>query len=192
MEVAAIKRELRESLLVRRREAPPTAAMGSAATQVLCDTPEYRAANTVAMYVALPDELPTEVLLERARAEGKRVLLPRILVAGEPAFAAFTSFEELRPGRYGVREPAVGSPVVSLSEAGVVVVPGVAFDRLGGRLGHGGGYYDRALARIKGGASFVVGFAASEQVVEELPRERHDVDVDAVATEGELIRMAGK
>ena len=89
-------------------------------------------------------------------------------------------------------EPAIGSPVVSLSEAGVVVVPGVAFDRLGGRLGHGGGYYDRALAGIRGGTSFVVGFAASEQVVEELPRERHDVDVDAVATEGELIRMAGK
>jgi 5-formyltetrahydrofolate cyclo-ligase len=188
VDLAARKRALRQQCVGRLRARPPTEAEARAATRLVAATPEFRGATRIALYAALRDELSTRPLEAAARADGKRVALPRILPGGRLELVWVDSFEELRPGRYGVPEPPDGGTTVSLAELDVVIVPGVAFDREGGRLGRGGGYYDRALAARVGRRPFVVGFAQSTQVVDRVPREEFDQPVDAVVTERELIR----
>lgn len=133
----------------------------------------------MALYAALADELPSRPLFEAVRAAGKEALFPR--TDGDSlAFCAVATWEELVPGRYGVAEPSSrASPVVP---GGLVIVPSVAFDRAGHRLGRGGGYYDRAFAsRRMAGWLVAVGYAF--QLVDEVPHAPHDRRMDAVVTD---------
>ena len=149
--------------------------------------PEFGSAACVALFASLPAEIPTRPLFEAARQARKRCLLPRTVAPGELAFAEVACWEDLRRGRYGVREP-IGGDEVPLAEAGVVVVPGVAFDSTDGRLGRGGGYYDRALAGLDRTTCLVVGVTFSGCVVDEVPRADWDEPVDVVVTEREVLR----
>ncbi len=121
--------------------------------------------------------------------------LPRAAGGGALEFCEVLHWEDLHPGRYGVPEPPEGAKRVSLARSAVVVVPGVAFDRRGGRLGRGQGFYDRALRaargepRGEGAGPFVVGLAVSSQLLEEVPVESHDESMDAVVTEREIARV---
>jgi 5-formyltetrahydrofolate cyclo-ligase len=142
----------------------------------------------VGLYAPLPDELSTELIERAAREAGKRVALPRMQPGRRLEFVWNRSFEDLRPGRYGVLEAPAGGELASLGELGLLVVPGVAFDRAGGRLGRGAGYYDRALAARVGSGPHRFGFAESSQIVEEVPMEEFDQRMDAVVTAREIIR----
>ncbi len=102
-------------------------------------------------------------------------------------FARAERVEELRPGRYGVREPAATAAVEALGSDVLVLVPGVAFDESGGRLGRGRGIWDRALADARGAVVFGVGYEL--QVVERIPREAHDRPMDALVTERGIRRF---
>ncbi len=187
MSQAARKRELRDQLLSSRKLRPPTRAVADACAALVAARPEFIAAGSLALYAALPDELSTVPLFEMALHAGKRVAFPRIEKGGVLSFGWARSFEDLRPGRYGVLEPPQGSASVALAEVGLAVLPGVAFDRAGGRLGRGGGYYDRALAGTRRPPPFVVGIAESTHIVEVVPAEAFDQRVDAVATEREWV-----
>lgn len=133
----------------------------------------------MALYAALSDELPSRPLFEAVRSAGKEALLPR--TAGDVlAFCAVRAWEELVPGRYGVAEPPIRATPIAPS--GLVIVPSVAFDRAGNRLGRGGGYYDRTFAVGKAAGCLVaVGYAF--QVVDEVPHGPHDRCMDAVVTD---------
>lgn len=133
------------------------------------------------MYAALPDELPLACVLASVRAAGKTPLWPRVLPDGRMVFARADRVEELRPGRYGVHEPSAAAAVESLGPDVLALVPGVAFDARGGRLGRGGGIWDRALADAIGAVAFGVGYEL--QIIERLPREAHDRPLDALLTE---------
>ena len=100
-------------------------------------------------------------------------------------FAACSSLDTLGTGRFGIREPTSQHPVVSLADADVVLVPGLAFDGRGGRLGRGAGYYDRALAPIGSvdARRALIGVALSIQIVPAVPMDARDVAVDRVVTE---------
>lgn len=187
-DLAARKSEMRRRILAARRACPPAPAAAEAAAALVVATAEFRSASCVAVYAALPDEMSTEAIWRAAEAEAKRLALPRTRPGGGLEFVWVETWEDLAPGRYGVPEPPDGSALARLSELHVVVVPGVAFDRMGGRLGRGGGYYDRALASLSDERPFVVGLAGADQIVEEVPRQDFDERVDAVATERELIR----
>jgi 5-formyltetrahydrofolate cyclo-ligase len=149
--------------------------------------PEYRRCRRLVTYAALPDELPLVDVLTSARAAGKTLLWPRVLPDGRMVFARAERVEELRPGRYGVREPAATAAVETLGSDVLVLVPGVAFDECGGRLGRGGGIWDRALADARGAVVFGVGYEL--QIVEEIPREAHDRPMDALVTERGIRRF---
>ena len=123
-----------------------------------------------------------------AQLDGKRLLFPRTLAGSRLSLASVDRIEDLRPGRYGVREPAADAPVHALGPDVLVLVPGVAFDGHGGRLGRGGGVWDRALAERRGAAVFGVGFEL--QIIERVPREEHDQPMDALLTEAALRRFA--
>jgi len=148
-------------------------------------------ARTLAVFASLPGEVPTGPLIQAAWTSGRRVLLPRVIADGELAFHEHVQDGPLLSGAFGVAEPPATAPQASLSEADLVFVPGLAFDRLGGRLGRGAGYYDRALTEALAGGTrkrgagepATIGLAFALQIVDAIPMEPHDVHLDAVVTE---------
>ena len=157
------------------------AALSAAVTANVLALPEVASASVVAAYVGVGTELPTLPLLSALRAVGAVVLLPVLLPDDGLAWGRYEG--SLVPGRMGLREPADRD--ADLSAADVVVVPGVAFDAAGRRLGRGGGSYDRALAAV---TVPVVGIALDDEVVDEVPVEPHDRRVDVVVTPTRVLR----
>lgn len=139
----------------------------------------------MAIYASVGDELPTGPILDALNAQGRVALFPRCR-RRLLEFAPAERFEELADGRYGVPEPT--GPAVALEPGDVVVVPGLAFDGDGGRLGRGGGYYDRTFPPGTR-APFLVGIGFDFQRVEAVPAGAHDRRLDAVVTERETIRI---
>jgi len=184
------KSALRERLVCARAAWPPPerAAASLLAAQILEHTPAWRSAATVGLYAPMGAELDTGPLCERAARAGKRVAWP-FLRPGRIAleFAACKA-SDLVPGPLRTREPPRGAAEVPLAELDLVVVPGVAFDASGHRLGRGGGHYDATLALLP--ASVVrIGLAFELQVVPEVPSEAHDAPVDAIVTERRLVSV---
>lgn len=183
VELAEAKRELRRRLAARRRAlpAPQAAAAAAACASHLLADAGVRAARRVALYAALPDELQTRPCFEGLRELGIECLLPRSHPDGGIDFARVARWEELTPGRYGVPEPPAGAPAAELGRGDWLLVPGLAFDAEGWRLGRGGGAYDRALAAGVGPRP--VGLCYAFQLVGHVPHDSHDRPVDAVVTE---------
>ena len=152
----------------------------------------HRGLRSAALFAALPDELPTRPLFDWLRGEGARALLPRVVASpggSRLEFAEVRAWEELAPGRYGLREPPRASSDLGLSAVDLIVVPGLAFDADGGRLGRGRGMYDQALGALDASTRApVFGWAYTFQVVDAVPCGRHDQRVDGVITESGLHR----
>lgn len=174
--VPEAKRVMRAEVRSRLLALPPAkrALEEELVTAALQDTPEWRAARTVLLYRSVAPELSTVGLANAAWRTGKRVLFPRVTDAGLAlhAVAAWTGFE---PGPLGIPQP-LASPPVPPQEVDLAVVPGVAWDAAGGRLGRGGGHYDRLLPHLR--LAWGVGF--SVQVVAAVPQEAHDRSVHRV------------
>ncbi len=138
----------------------------------------FRAARCVALYCALPDEPATRSTIERWKAMGRRVVVPRV----EGDAMRFFDWDpgQLAAGAFGIEEPAAGAVCCPPGAIDLVAVPGVAFTAAGDRLGRGRGYYDRYLSQpaFRG---FKVGVCYAHQLTETLPVEPHDVRMDAVA-----------
>lgn len=177
------KGALREQLLLVRAALPPSfrESASRAIAARLVALPAWREARTVALYAALGAEVDTAELARLALAAGKRVAWPRTSPTGPGLSFASCAPAELVPGPARTLEPPADAPPISLQSVDLFVVPGVAFDAAGGRLGRGRGHYDAALSRIRPGA-IRVGLAFDEQVVAEVPVEPHDVRLDAVVT----------
>ena len=127
--------------------------------------------------------------LPAAGAAGScKVLVPRCPEPGRLEFAAVEDWSALCAGRFGVLEPAASQPALELGAGDLAIVPGLAFDRAGRRLGRGGGYYDRAFPAERSDAPTLVGLAFEFQVVAEVPSACHDRRMDAVCTEAGLMR----
>jgi len=158
----------------------------------LVEMVEASGAETVGVYVSLEKEVDTREVIEEWWKQKKRVVVPRVICKEEETgargrgengleLAAVKSWEDLEERRWGIMEPRKGLPAVKVDEVEVLVVPGLAFDRKGGRLGRGRGYYDRLLVGAK---ALKIGLAYSCQVVEEVLLEKHDVRMDAVIDGG--------
>jgi len=178
-----MKTRLRLEMKARRAALDPAAgAAASAAAQArLCAWSVFRNARGVACYLAAPGEAGTELILKACFEAGKRVAVPAR--RGGPAdygWCRFTPDTPLRAGALGIREPA-RPEWVEPAELDLIVVPGVAFDAAGRRLGHGLGCYDRLLAAV--GPALKAGLAFEWQLAPEVPAEAHDVPMDAVVTE---------
>jgi 5-formyltetrahydrofolate cyclo-ligase len=146
--------------------------------------PEVGAAGTVMAFWSFGSEVETSALIERLHEAGKRVVLPRI-AEGEIAAVAYAPGDPVTATSFGAMEPA-RADVVTAEDVDVVIVPGVAFDRRGGRVGYGGGFYDRLSSRAPAVPAVAVAFAV--QLVDEVPQGRSDRRVDAIVTEDEVIR----
>jgi 5-formyltetrahydrofolate cyclo-ligase len=182
------KTSLRTTLRARRAALDEEARREAAQTvgRVLLDLPEIRSARRVLVYAAFGDELDLDPFAAALLGRGVEVCLPR--VAGEALeIAAVEGLAALAVGWRGVREPPSSAPPVPPTALDAAVVPGLAFDRSGARLGYGGGHFDRLLARLSPTAA-VIGACFQIQLVEALPVEPHDQPVHVVVTECEVVR----
>lgn len=188
------KRALRRCMMARRRGVSRGSAevAGRSAAEHLTALEEFRGARVVALYAALPDELPTQFAFEACTRMRAAALLPRCVAGCDLEFAPVTRWEELRPGRYGVLEPPAERAAVALDAVDLIVVPGVAFDRAGRRLGRGRGHYDRVLRSEAAGAPFRVGLAFAFQLVGRVPTGPLDRDVEIVVTDQGALRATQK
>lgn len=190
--VAADKHALRKRLLVERAALPLAArAEASAAIARRLETlQELAQARAVLGYAAFGAEVDLDGYLAARLAHGRQVYLP--WVDGDDLRAARVAdlAGALAPGWRGVREPCPRARTeADPTVLDAVVVPGIAFDRRGHRLGYGGGHFDRLLSRLRSG-TFVVGVAFDAQLVDAVPVEEHDVPVDAVVTESCTVRAS--
>ena len=142
----------------------------------------FRRAKTICCYVALPYEVQTWQMIERMLERGKRVVVPRVQRRARrlQCCEIRDPSTELMPGAFGVWEPVRSARrFVRLGDLDLVFVPGLAFDRRGHRLGHGGGYFDRFLARVPR-TTPTIGLAFRFQLLDRLPVAPHDRALHAV------------
>ena len=190
---AADRHELRQLMAERRRALPPPARMAAALglRRSLEQLPEYHTDVRVAGYWAAGGELPLNLVIPPLATRGQRFLLPLLARNKELHFAPWRDGDAVAPNRYGIPEPVAPHEWFAPFQLDLVLVPLLAFDRRGRRLGHGGGYYDRSFAFLRDQARptepLLVGVAYDFQEVEQLDEQPWDVPLDYVATDRELI-----
>jgi 5-formyltetrahydrofolate cyclo-ligase len=182
------KRSLREALVAARRAIPPEerADRSRAIASRLVSLDAFIRATAVALHASMGAEVDTAPIAELALLAGKRVAYPRVVAGSRVLAFAACAPEALIPGAFGTREPPPEAPSVPLPAIDLVVVPGVAFDVSGRRLGRGGGYYDATLALLPRGAA-CLGIAFEAQLVAAVPEEPHDRRLDGVVTEARVL-----
>lgn len=191
----AEKRRIRRAMRERLREI--TLECAQSAGLRIADEIErlavWRAAARVVLFASLPDEIDTTAIWLRAIRDGKSVLLPRLTSARSLEFAIASKSTLISGSRYPVPEPPFESPAMDLNQCDLVLVPGLAFDRQGGRLGRGGGYYDRTFApgSMPGPRPILIGVGFGFQVVDRLPMTSLDVRMDGILTETEAVLLDG-
>jgi 5-formyltetrahydrofolate cyclo-ligase len=187
------RRELRQNLAERRRALSPRERIAAAQglRHSLEQLPEYHTDQRVAGYWAIDGELPLNLAIPPLAARGQQFLLPVLGEGRRLRFAPWSAGEDVRPNRYGIPEPAEPREWLEPFQLDLVLVPLLAFDRQGQRLGYGGGFYDRSFAFLKEQARptepLLVGVAYAFQELEQIEAEPWDVPLDLIATDRELI-----
>jgi len=193
MNIQARKQALRRSIIAARDNLTPSLRAYSSKRIVdqIGSLAIYKAARTVLGYLNFGSEVASEVWVRQALTDGKQVLLPRVNKASKrlELFEAKDLDSDVAAGSYGIREPLVErcERFKALNEIDLILMPGVAFDREGGRLGYGGGYFDKLLAQLPRRPVLIAG-AFAMQVIAEIPQESTDHKIDWLVTENETIR----
>lgn len=133
--------------------------------------------EVVMLYSALADEVPTQTLMDELVALGKTVLLPRVINETDMELRRYTGKQDLQEGAYGIMEPT-GELFTDYGTIDVAIIPGMAFDAEGHRLGRGKGYYDRFLVRVPN--LYKIGLCFSWQMVDHIPCDQHDIRMDKI------------
>jgi 5-formyltetrahydrofolate cyclo-ligase len=188
---AAIRKQAHEN---RRAQADKDTVSVSIVDRFM-KLPEYAAAQTVMFYVDVRDEARTRHALPEALTTGKRIVVP-YCVDGELELFWLESMDELELGMYRILEPkaelrTVASKKLQPEDLDLIMVPGVAFDRQGGRTGHGKGYYDKLLEHAKPQTPLVA-LAFECQLFDEIPMDSHDIYMDKVVTESAVYDGRGR
>ncbi len=187
-----MKEEIRKQVLKERNALTPAEVAEKSARIIekLVTTKEYRSAVNIMTYIDFRNEVQTRDLIKRAIAEGKRVSIPVADVVNRQLIPSLLVDYpgNLQPGTWGILEPKPGClRALDPSEPDLVIVPGVAYDLKGNRLGYGRGFFDRFLMLVKPGAVFV-GLAFEFQIRPAVFPEAYDIPVHLLVTENRLIR----
>jgi 5-formyltetrahydrofolate cyclo-ligase len=187
------KQELRGRIL-RDRDAKPAEARTAASASIaatLSMRKDFASSTTVLLTLPFGSEWDTRALVAAALARSKTVALPRVNLATRMLdLCAIARLEDdAAPGYRGIPEPAAHCRLLDLASVDWVLVPGVAFDADGGRIGYGGGFYDRLLPLLRADAYRIAG-AFEMQIVDRVPAASHDVTVAAIITEARTISIA--
>lgn len=177
------KSESRKQILALRKAVPDELLKENSAkiTEKVIAHPEYQQAKLVFAYVDAKGEVKTDGIIQHAWANRKKIAVPK--VHGDiMEFYQITSYDDLEEGYFGIMEPK-GSckEVTEIPENSVVIMPGVAFDKKGNRIGYGKGYYDKYFGKYPG--LYKIAIAFSLQIVEAIEADEFDVKADCVITE---------
>jgi len=187
------KKALRAAVLAARDEMPSHARQqaAEAIAQRLGSLDAYREANSVLTYMSFGAELDTHAFFDRSLRDRKLVVLPRIDKASKSLkLHRVESHADLVDGVWGIREPRVDAPLMAIADIDMVLMPGLAFDRAGNRLGYGAGYYDRLLAPVARLKPLRVVAAFDCQVVDAVPAGPADQPFDMLVTESLILRIS--
>jgi 5-formyltetrahydrofolate cyclo-ligase len=190
-----LKRAIREQAHAQRTQQEDKDRLSGVICQKFAALPEYAAAKTVMFYLDVRSEVRTRHYLPTALGHGKRIVIP-YCVQGELELFWLTSMDELSVGMYRILEPrpelrGLPEKQVDVKELDLVMVPGVAFDRSGARMGHGKGYYDKLLEHARPDTPLVA-LAFECQLFPEIPTQTHDVFMDKIITEREIYCGKGR
>lgn len=172
------KKALRQMIRLRKQE--HSAAESSALFAALQSESHFANARTLLLYSALPDEVQINPLFDGLIAQGKTILLPRVVSDTDMELRLYTGADSLQPGAFGIMEPT-GPLYTDYAAIDVAVIPGMAFDADGHRLGRGKGYYDRFLPLIP--RAYKIGLCFPWQLVDEVPSDAHDIMMDGVISQ---------
>jgi 5-formyltetrahydrofolate cyclo-ligase len=189
------KTTIREQAHANRKSQPDKDVISQQITDRVFSLSEYRDATTVLWYVDVREEARTRQAFPQALASGKRTIVP-YCVDGELELFHLEAMDELELGAYRILEPKAAlrdlpKKKVSVKEVDLILVPGVAFDRNGGRTGHGKGYYDKLLEHARRDTPLVA-LAFECQLFDEIPMQAHDVYMDKVVTELAVYQGRGR
>lgn len=175
------KKALRREIGIKKRALTPedVDARSAILAKRFFDTPQYQTCQSLYAYMPFNQEVRTESIIRRAWADGKRVAVPKV-IGREMVFIWIEDFDALKPGYYGIPEPVEDAPIADDPTA-LVLMPGLAFDRKGHRVGYGGGFYDRFLEREPNHPK--VALCYDFQLFDRLDAEAHDIPVDLVITD---------
>lgn len=183
------KQEIREKIKLKRKALKKTEAKKKSrliAMKFLI-TQEFLFAKTVFLYTSFKNEVDTRELIQVANLLGKKVALPVVdKKRHEIFFREFKGFKKMKKDAFGILEPEKSCRKVPARKADLIVVPGIAFDKSGNRIGFGKGYYDRFLKKVK--RTPKIALAYDFQIVKKIPATRKDVKVDWIITESRIIK----
>jgi 5-formyltetrahydrofolate cyclo-ligase len=191
----ARKKEIREQAHANRKAQEDKEPLSQQICETFAALPQYVAAKTVMFYVDVRTEVRTRQYLPTALTHGKRIVVP-YCVDNELELFLLESMDELSIGMYKILEPREdlrGLPEkrVDVKELDLIMVPGVAFDRNGGRMGHGFGYYDKLLEHARADTPLVA-LAFECQLFPEVPTQSHDIYMDLLITEQQVYPGKGR
>lgn len=185
------KNAIRQQILAARARLSPQERQvkSESVGRRLFDLPEFCKSRTVLFFVGFGTEVSTISMIERAVEQGKTVVAPRVCEDSDHLELRQVSnpAKELSEGAMGILEPKRACPEVPLGRIDLIIVPAVAWDSEGYRVGYGGGFYDRLLARNENGITVGLGFEC--QIVQQVPRAQHDLGVDMLITEERVLRF---
>lgn len=185
------KQSVRKEILEKRKSMSKDEAVSKSndVTKFLLSTDAYKNANTIMAYIDFRNEVNTEKLIKKAIEDGKKIVIPiSIVETRQLVLSELIDYDnELESGAYGILEPKKEFiRETDPKSVDLVLIPGVAFDRRGFRIGYGAGYYDRFLERVRPDVSKIA-LAFDLQMVPFAYEDSHDVPVDMVITESEII-----
>lgn len=180
------KAATRERMKTLRARTPERARLerSKKIAEQLRGLPEYQSATHILLYSPTRGEVEVEAIEEHARSKGKRLVYPRV-VGEELSLHEIRSRDELSEGAFGILEPTESAPLVSPDAIELALIPALAVDLNGTRVGWGGGFYDRLLPTLK--FAFRCGLIYDFQLIAESPREAHDCPLHAAIAEDEII-----
>lgn len=194
-DLAERKNAIRTAAHAARKSQADKESVSAAITDRVMAMPEYQKALCVMWYVDVRDEVRTRHALPQTLTSNQKIVVP-YCVDGELELFHLESMDELELGMYKILEPKaslrdVASKKATIEELDLVLVPGVAFDRQGGRTGHGKGYYDKLLENARPDTPLVA-LAFECQLFDEIPMQSHDIYMDAIVTESAIYPGRGR
>lgn len=180
------KQQLRDALLSQRSATLPEqrAAIHAAICQRVLGSDKYRAAKTLFIYWSTAEEIDTHTIIADALQHEKRVCVPKCLPGHRMQPRQILSERDLTEQTFGIPEPGAHCAPIPPSEIDLCIIPALACDRTGARLGYGGGFYDRFLPQT---AAYRMALCAHDRILPQLPVQPHDIQCACIITEQEVM-----
>ena len=195
MTIVNDKKMLRKEILAKRKniDTAKKEDMDKKIADKLYESKYYKEAKNIFIYISYDSEINTKEIINRALIDNKKVYVPRTEFKTRLMDAVeIASLDNLIESEYGILEPAMEEPHIEPDELDLIVVPGVAFDRNGGRMGYGAGFYDRYFKKISKDRIEKIkklALAYDFQILEKIPMDEQDVPVNYIITEKEFIHL---